>query len=319
VYRLSKLRVFGTSVTVAGGDIFSPPDISLPNPQVQRIEISISLPYSWEINTNERERCLLECHKISEIILSALPRADYLGIIIVGGQANFPFFSLKDYFSGSKMSLCVANTTDMASAETQMPFSVEILSLDCSWSVICLLFSPSLKHLNISQDFSEELNDYGDPEDSQDPVVPLDQQMDLNSWPCLETISLYKNWIRWGESSLTSLRCVTIQAPKENEFIDNVTYFVKEIACHPESYPALEEIHLGEYPELDTLFIMLERRNLLASSTIKRIKKLGLPPSLPDKFYQMLGELLRCKWINRPSNRELSLSGNAKSILDSNM
>ncbi|PVF91242.1 hypothetical protein CPB86DRAFT_688482, partial [Serendipita vermifera] len=88
------------------------------------------------------------------------------------------------------------------------------------------------------------------------------------------------------------------------------------IACRPESYPSLEEITLHGILEYDILMIMLERRNLLTGSSIKKITKLHLIKPYPSQICLILLTLLECKWIERPRNRELSLAGNAEIILD---
>ncbi|PVF91705.1 hypothetical protein CPB86DRAFT_680614, partial [Serendipita vermifera] len=88
------------------------------------------------------------------------------------------------------------------------------------------------------------------------------------------------------------------------------------IACHPESYPSLEHIVLMGCPEWDILMIMLERRNLLSCSSIKRITRLDIKGAYSPKFCSILCNLLKCKWPERPSNRDLSLAGNAEMILD---
>ncbi|PVF94340.1 hypothetical protein CPB86DRAFT_713425 [Serendipita vermifera] len=61
---------------------------------------------------------------------------------------------------------------------------------------------------------------------------------------------------------------------------------------------------------------MLERRNLLASKGVARITKLTIPALCPLWMYQIISQLLLGKWVERASNRELSLAGNAEIILD---
>jgi hypothetical protein len=317
IHQFSQLRFFEAFISLSHGDDLSYPPVSFPNLQVHTIKILISPPdnYDEPDNPQERERLLSECHKIPEMILQTMPNAGYLKVSIIGGQSSFPFFSLKDSFKGDEMFIYFSECTPLASSDMELPSSVETLSIDCTWRAICGLSSLSLKHLNILQDFGEDPVDKN-MDNLYSPVVSLEQQIDLKTWPSLETISLYKNWVQWGQSSLDSLKTVTIWEPDDNDVVDNATYFVREIARRPESYPSLEEIHLGVCPEWDILFIMLERRNLLASQGVTRIKTLWLPSSLPDSIYQGIGEIMRCKWPERPSNRELSLAGNAKTILD---
>ncbi|CAG8739423.1 12537_t:CDS:2, partial [Acaulospora colombiana] len=82
------------------------------------------------------------------------------------------------------------------------------------------------------------------------------------------------------------------------------------------SYPSLESIKLEAFMEYDILMIMLERRNLLTGPFIKKITKLHLLNPYPPEIRPVLRTLLDCKWVKRPSNRELSLACNAEIILD---
>lgn len=61
---------------------------------------------------------------------------------------------------------------------------------------------------------------------------------------------------------------------------------------------------------------MLERRNLLQGPNIKRIKELSFESSCSNGVRKIISTLLAGKWVDRPSNRDLSLSGNADIILD---
>ncbi|PVF92878.1 hypothetical protein CPB86DRAFT_829717 [Serendipita vermifera] len=317
IHQFPNLGFFEAFVSLGHGDDLSPPPKLLPNHRTHTLKMLISPPDNYNLpdHPEERERLMIECHKIPEMMLCAMPRAEYLKISIIGGQSPFPFFSLKEFFSGKELFIYFSECTAIPSEDMQIPSSVETLSLDCNWSALCLLSSNSLKSLDLLQDFDEDAAD-GDLQDLRSPVVPLERQIDLTAWPSLETIGLYKNWVQWGQASLASLRIVSIWESEDDDIVDNVTYFVREIACRPESYPSLEEIHLGACPEWDILVIMLERRNLLAGSKIKRIKEIRIPSSLPHQIHRIIAELLRCKWSDRPSNRYLSLSGNAETILD---
>ncbi|PVG03993.1 hypothetical protein CPB86DRAFT_312750 [Serendipita vermifera] len=73
---------------------------------------------------------------------------------------------------------------------------------------------------------------------------------------------------------------------------------------------------MDECPDWDILIIMLERRNILASRDIQPIKKLSLPTTCPPNISQLLPGLLAGKWVQRPSNFELSHAANAKDILN---
>ncbi|PVF91080.1 hypothetical protein CPB86DRAFT_663678, partial [Serendipita vermifera] len=69
-------------------------------------------------------------------------------------------------------------------------------------------------------------------------------------------------------------------------------------------------------PELDILMIMLERRNLLQGPGIKRIKTISLHTTCSLTIQRIISTLLGSRWAKRPSNRDLSLAGNADILLD---
>ncbi|PVF98529.1 hypothetical protein CPB86DRAFT_678343, partial [Serendipita vermifera] len=68
-------------------------------------------------------------------------------------------------------------------------------------------------------------------------------------------------------------------------------------------------------PEWDILAIMLEHRNLLADSSIRRIKKVSIHAACSPSICQDISDLLKGKWLQRPK-KELSLAGSARNILD---
>ncbi|PVG03982.1 hypothetical protein CPB86DRAFT_869331 [Serendipita vermifera] len=139
--------------------------------------------------------------------------------------------------------------------------------------------------------------------------------MNLSEWPALEVANLPCNYSRLTGISLSSLRRVSLKALLYHRKIDTkITLFIKEIAEVADRYPCLEEIQMDECPEWDILIIMLERRNILASRGIKSIKSLSLPSTCPSSISRLLPGLLAGKWVQRPSNFELSV--NARIVLD---
>ncbi|CAG8686724.1 15797_t:CDS:2, partial [Acaulospora colombiana] len=296
IHQFPNLLSFETFVSLNHGDDLLSPPMLLSNRGVRTLKMLISPPDNYDLldNPKERELLLIECHRIPEMLLHAMPNADYLKLSIIGGQSSFPFFSLRESFIGNEMFIYFSECMALVSEDMQIPSSVETLFIDCNWSALCSLSSGTLKHLDLLQDFGEDpADEYL--EDVCSPIAPLERQIDLRSWPSLETICLYKNWVRWDQASLNSLRTVTIWESDYYKVVDNVTYFLKEIACRPESYPSMEEIHLGACPEWDILLIMLERRNLFSSSQVRRIKKLGISSRIPRNIHLILAELLRLR------------------------
>ncbi|CAG8686725.1 15798_t:CDS:2, partial [Acaulospora colombiana] len=160
------------------------------------------------------------------------------------------------------------------------------LRLRCDGVMANSFFSKSLQSLSISQPHRRNT--------ASDDYLPLD--IDLNHWPAIQRISLYGRPVVWSKFSLAFLRYVGIFGEA-----------------------ALEEIELGECPELDILVIMLERRNLLQGSSIKKIEKISFQSSCSLSVRKIISSLLKGKWAERPSNKDLSLAGNAEILLDLNL
>jgi F-box-like len=98
-----------------------------------------------------------------------------------------------------------------------------------------------------------------------------------------------------------------------------VIRFCLIIAASPDTCPALHTLSFGQFPDLDILFIMLERRNLYSHSTRARIRKLGLPTRMSLSNFKIVRELLRGRIVERQSNFEASLQSNIDMFLDRDM
>ncbi|PVF92485.1 hypothetical protein CPB86DRAFT_717388 [Serendipita vermifera] len=136
-------------------------------------------------------------------------------------------------------------------------------------------------------------------------------------WSALRTLDIHGDIFSWKNSSVLHLKTIILRKRSGFGDVDNgVTSFVHAVACHSDYYPSLEEIVLEECPEWDILMIMLERRNLLASPPIKPIKKITLPSICPPNIRRIIIDILKGKWPQRPSNKDLSPTSCVKSILD---
>ncbi|PVF99141.1 hypothetical protein CPB86DRAFT_731677, partial [Serendipita vermifera] len=62
--------------------------------------------------------------------------------------------------------------------------------------------------------------------------------------------------------------------------------------------------------------IMLERRNLLQAPNIRKIKEISFRSPCSLGIQKVISTLLGGKWARRPSNKDLSLAGNAEILLD---
>jgi len=92
-----------------------------------------------------------------------------------------------------------------------------------------------------------------------------------------------------------------------------------ELLYRPEDCPALFNIKMvGFGPELDILFMMLERRNFLRNGRVSRIRRITLP-YVPDELRAPLAGLLRGLYTPRPSNRDLSFVTLMEAFFDNQM
>jgi hypothetical protein len=98
-----------------------------------------------------------------------------------------------------------------------------------------------------------------------------------------------------------------------------VTRFCLIIATDPDVCPVLHTLSFGRFPDLDILFIMLERRNLYSHPARARIKKLELPTRMSLSNFKSVRDLLRGRIVERQSNFEASLQSNLDMFLDPDM
>ncbi|PVG01489.1 hypothetical protein CPB86DRAFT_794868 [Serendipita vermifera] len=278
------------------------PDNIAPNLSVHTLELSIGRGEYYEYRVENNPNFHLQCqsvHMVPEMMLHAMPNAQYLHLYMHGMFSEVPFFSLEDCFAGKEIYFHFSECGTIPIPDSRIPESVEKLSVGCGRAVSCSLSSRTLRSLTIHQMASYYMRPT-----KKEPSSDL-LMLDLGAWPSLESISFDENWIMWSKTSHTSLKKVSIQRLYNDS--NRVTSFIKDIACSPESYPSLEELDFEECPEWDIFIIMLERRNLLASRGVARINKLTIPESCPLWIHQI---------IKRPANRELSMAGNAEIILD---
>ncbi|KAG8819861.1 hypothetical protein FRC17_010309 [Serendipita sp. 399] len=88
-----------------------------------------------------------------------------------------------------------------------------------------------------------------------------------------------------------------------------MTRWCLHLASSPYTLPSLESISMYSYPSWDSLFLLLERRNLSSfpSPIIRRLKRIELPEFTSPLIVDLLRELLRGRALPwRPSNLELS-------------
>jgi hypothetical protein len=319
LHRLSKLQKITAHIASMQTGHISLPSGIISNTSVRSLYIYLNGPTKIALNMNTQEskgHIVNNIDKIPQMLLQIMPKIENLHIDLREFDFSGPTipFSLQNYFNGNSLSFYLLGCAILPRKEFRIAPSVRKLSIYGNKGQIFSLSSSSVKYLQYNQH----------PFSTQEPADSPTSWIDLNSWPSLEGITVDNSVVEWNKASLQFLRWVNIQdttgrtrnISPNNEIKGSITSFIKELACNPCSYPSLEEITLDECPEWDILMIMLERRNLLTVPSIKPIKKLGIPSLYPREILKVLCGLLAARWTERPSNKDLSLAGNAEIILD---
>jgi hypothetical protein len=241
---------------------------------------------------------------ITKTLLRIMPNLQSLSITDNTCGPVLSLSSLEGLFSGDYLSLDISHNSIPKPNINPIPSSVKMFYLSSDRNIACSFSSVSTRDLTISPPFIQSDNG---------------KEIDLNRWEALEEIDVYSGLVTWSKYSLLFLRSVDIGMEDTRYGSLKITSFIKDIAFRPDYYPSLEEIRLATGPEWDILMIMLERRNLLQGPAVKKIRKIWFRSTCSLAIRRIIRTLLAGKWVQRPSNKDLSLTGNAEIILDSNL
>jgi hypothetical protein len=318
LHHLSNLFHIGITVSRSSQQIASVPSGLLPNLSIRSLSIYLHLPPflpTGEFHSKIPDQVVVNVHETPEMMLRLMPNAErfYLVLGSAGPVQPFVLSQTINCFKGKDLRVSSYGRGLLSPEEVQAPPSVQRLFIVSSDYLACSLSSSSAKYLYFNQ-LSSQVDTSGNHE----------RLVDLDRWPSLECINIANSMVEWRKYSSVFLRKVTIwdtQPPNADTTSDvkashSVTSFIKDLACRPDSYPSLEEITMRECPEWDILVIMLERRNLLTGPLVKRVSMICMPSSYPRSILRIICGLLAGRWTERPSNKDLSLSGNVEIILD---
>jgi hypothetical protein len=297
------------------GSIWKPCELS-PNLNVRSLGIFTHCHPIRVYNRPENDitEAINDMHNATEAVVTTLlrilPNVMTLSLTFDSRRSDFPLFSLENLFTGDDLTLYLVHKGIQESNSRLIPSSVRTLTLSSDRDVACTFSSKSVKSLTIQGPFlSEEYES-----------KPSDVELNLEDWEAVEDIRVYSGLVAWSKSSLQFLRTVSIGMATGKTHRDSIiTSFVKDLACRPDAYPSLEEIDMPECPELDILIIMLERRNLRHGPGVKIIRRISFRSPCSFRIRLIISTLLAGKWVQRPSNRDLSLAGNAEVLLDLNL
>ncbi|KAG8758385.1 hypothetical protein FRC14_000154 [Serendipita sp. 396] len=141
-------------------------------------------------------------------------------------------------------------------------------------------------------------------------------KLNLSHWPALCFLDARPGIfsVDWSNDRLHNLQKIRFYGTTISTW-DYTTQFCCDLALHPEAIPCLDSlIFQHEFPELDIVFILLERYNFrkqLGSSRIRQLRLMG-----PSDLIAPLKKICDGKFTDRPPNHEISWVGNIDMILD---
>ncbi|KAG8773807.1 hypothetical protein FRC15_001753 [Serendipita sp. 397] len=137
-------------------------------------------------------------------------------------------------------------------------------------------------------------------------------------WPSITEMSVPASAVKWSGECFKYLQKITLWTERDDDW-DYGTQFCRELAICPDHMPNLQEIHLADPPEWDILCILLERYNFRTEVGSTRISCVHLGGDVPFFLLDTIRDLCAGKFVDRPSNFELSWIGNMDIILDRNL
>jgi hypothetical protein len=140
-------------------------------------------------------------------------------------------------------------------------------------------------------------------------------------WPALTSLTISVHHVVEISTRFENLRNLVLRNSSgihipQDPTNDPITRFCRNLAMNPSRLPVLESLCLGQLPEWDIFFIMLERRNITKAQGLSRLKKITLPRHYPKELFRPIHDLIRGRFATRPSNWNLSFAGNLELLED---
>ncbi|KAG8796621.1 hypothetical protein FRC16_009604 [Serendipita sp. 398] len=144
-------------------------------------------------------------------------------------------------------------------------------------------------------------------------------KLNLSHWPALCFLDARPGIfsVDWSNDHLHNLQKIRFNGTTTSTW-DYTTQFCCDLALYPEAMPCLDSLTFHhEFPELDIVFILLERYNFRKQLGSSRIRQLSLRG--PSDLIAPLKKICNGKFTDRPSNHEISWVGNIDMILDASL
>jgi hypothetical protein len=260
--------------------------------------------------TSDREKYL---SRIQEVFLKALPSVEELKLFSPNlfpihflDSRTFPRLVSVSLTHIARPSMDIILSPSIENLHFRVPYQ-ELFGLPkYSSSSLQRLFAESWEYSNVS----------GNMDSKRCP--------DPDKWPALISLNIPARHFSQNVIGFTSLRtlvlrCTTDLHGQPDTTDDHITRFCRNFAMNPSELPALENLCLYQLPEWDIFFIMMDKRNVMKTQEVSKLKNIKLPNWYPKELLWPICELIRGKFATRPSNWDLSFAGNLELLEDVTM
>jgi hypothetical protein len=239
--------------------------------------------------------------RVQELVVKALPSIEELSI----RSAHVVPTQLMDCRTFPRLSTLHLDSIPHLNADITLSPSIENLYFIDShnWLVgFPKLSSSSIQRLNVDS-------------------WPHPTKFEPERWPALTSLTISVHHVTEMSTRFEYLRNLVLRVSvslyaRLDPADDSITRFCRNLAMNPTQLPVLESLCLGQLPEWDILFIMLERRNVTKTQGISKLKKITLPSHYPKELLGPIYDLIIGKFATRPSNWDLSFAGNVELLED---
>ncbi|KAG8860407.1 hypothetical protein FRB91_003441 [Serendipita sp. 411] len=268
---------------------------------LQNVTISISFPWS---STSQRGT-VAWAPMFAHLMRRSLSHIESIMIFSFERDFQFPwelvessqFDSLKKL--GLGLNLAFPEGADAPPHGFQLPMGLKYLTVSGIQCDLPNLSSTSVTSLSLS-------------------FFHASAQLNHNLWPSLTQLSVPASAIKWSGGSFKNLQNIALGSERDNKW-DYGSQFCCELAICPDHMPQLQDIHFSSLPDWDILCILLERYNFRTEVGSTRISDISFRGDMPFFLLDIIKNLCVGKFVDRPSNFELSWVSNVDIICDQSL
>jgi hypothetical protein len=250
------------------------------------------------------------CERVQELILRALPSIEELTL----RSTHIVPAQFMDYRTFPRLSTLHLNSIPQLDADITLSPSIESLYFIASYHWLRGL--PKLSSSSIQRLVMDSWYPYTIAGNTD-----YQARFEPERWSALTSLTISVHHVVEISTRFEYLRNLVLRNSSgshipQDPTNDPITRFCRNLAMNPSRFPVLESLRLGQLPEWDIFFIMLERRNVTKTRGISKLKKITLPSHYPKELFQPIHDLIRGRFGTRPSNWNLSFAGNMELLED---